>query len=54
MWRSSGDIGSSWDRVLKNLDTLVGNGDKGQPGRWNDPGTPAKNVSFYTSKSILY
>ncbi|XP_065834040.1 uncharacterized protein [Oscarella lobularis] len=37
MWRSSGDIGSSWDRVLKNLDTLVGNGDKGQPGRWNDP-----------------
>ena len=38
MWRSSGDIGSAWKRVLDNLGSLVGQGEKGGPGRWNDPG----------------
>lgn len=37
MWRVSGDIGSTWERVMKNLDVLKGRGAYGKPGSWNDP-----------------
>lgn len=37
MWRSSGDIGGSWTKMLKNLDTLKHRGQYGKPGSWNDP-----------------
>ena len=36
-WRTSRDIEPSWQHVMFNLHTLIGIGERGKPGQWNDP-----------------
>ena len=37
MWRISSDIGSTWAKMLHNIDQVKYMGIYGQPGAWNDP-----------------